>query len=156
MILTKGEYYLTVFLACYSSTVSDVRNVYILIAQQANNGTTATFISNYVKILLHKHAFGSLAPILHRSLKIVREKCRLSYQIVQVVSQKLRTAMSTMSVKYSKELHSFVLNAASNLLSRFQIQHYADPILVILSNYTIMCVCSIGHKTLIVVLRVLI
>ena len=66
---------------------------------------------------------------------------------MKVISQKLGTALATMTVKNSKELYLVLrLLRAVWLKSRlFQIQHYRDSILVVVPDEAIVSVRTVGY-----------
>ena len=67
----------------------------------------------------------------------------LDYKIVKVVSQIVRTTCSSMSIEHSKKTNMWP-DSSPKLRTRFEnIKNYTDPIFVVVSHYTLICVCGV-------------
>ena len=92
-------------------------------------------------VLLHELLFSLLESLLEAQLRITREGVLLSHEHMQIISQIFCTYWTTMAIKDCKERNLLALLSNSRLL---QIEHYRNPVFVIMSCNSIVsvrCIC---------------
>jgi len=103
VILGQRDVLQTLLATHHCSRVSSVGNPHIIIDYKHNNSTRARFVLDGDLVLAHK-SFFCFFETKHQCFLRVQRKRRLARNnIMQVISQKLSAAMSSMSIKYCEK-----------------------------------------------------
>jgi len=89
--------------------------------------------------------FTFFEPLLYGFLRVHRELLILNHKIVQVIPKVISTGSATVTIENPKKAYLRPFNFKLGLWFRFEnIQDYANAIFVVLSDDTLIGVCSIG------------
>lgn len=86
-----------------------------------------------------------LVTVYNGLLWVIWKCCILNDELMQVVSQKIRTSITSMTIKYSEKA---ALRPIYYILLGWwlhDIEDNTDPILIIVSDNSLIGVCSIAH-----------
>ena len=90
-------------------------------------------------------ALSFLVTVYNGLLRVIWKCCILNDELMQIVSQKVRTSISSMAIKYSEEA---AFGPISNILLCWwlhNIEDNTDPILIIVSDNSLIGIGSIAH-----------
>ena len=131
-----------------SSRVSNISNIYCAFSYEQDNRTWTWPILHWLDISFHKFVFRHSTPLTHCPNNIQRELRLTRNYIMQLITQKLSTALPTVPVENGEELNLFLrLFRIIWLHPRFfKVKDDRDAIFVIVAEYAIVSIGSIGDE----------
>ena len=134
-------------------TMSSIKRVRVgLITNKETCNSTGTTFVKHVDVSIWKLLYGLdevtfriSEPVYYGLLRILWELWVSDYKLMEVIAQEVSTWIAAMSIKYTKK---GTFRPVIALLARWfhDVQNDRNAILVIISDNSLICVCSISRN----------